>query len=357
MNPHAIGIVGAGNSAHALAAYLSSLGHHITLYARQPEKIAAIARDKAITAVGRVEGTFPIAQVTGDVATLCAASETIFLATVTTAYRDVIQTMIPHLRPGQAIVAFSSKLCGSLEIAQTLQESGVKDVRTMETDALFACRIREDGAIWIRGFKAWNLFSGPTKTDTLEYATLLAKFFPGLEPAQNILHRGLTDFGAVAHAVITLANISRIDRQDDFLFYYEGLSERTIVMLEAVEREFNQVAAAYDTTLIPMAELLNRYYGCDTSSLHRAMTSVPNYRHSLAPKTLSHRYLEEDVSCTLLPLQQLAQKANIATPMVDAVITLASLLSGKNLRATGRTLQRLGWDGLSRKEIIQWMAR
>lgn len=357
MNSHPIGIVGAGNSAHALAAYLSSLGHTITLYARQPEKIAAIAQNRAINAVGCIEGTFPIAQVTDNMATLCASSKIIFLATVTTAYRDVIQVMIPYLRSGQSIVAFSSKLCGSLELAHSLQGAGIKDVRTMETDALFACRIRDDGAIWIRGFKAWNLFSGPTKTDTREYAAILAQFFPGLEPAQNILQRGLTDFGAVAHAVITLANISRIDRQDDFLFYYEGLSERTIVMLEAVEREFNQVASAYETTLMPMPELLNRYYGCDTTSLHRAMTSVPNYRHSLAPKTLSHRYLEEDVSCTLLPLQQLAQKADIETPTVDAVITLASLLSGKNFRATGRTLQRLGWDRLSRKEIIQWMAR
>ena len=357
MKQQAIGIVGAGNSAHALAAYLSNLGHRITIYARNQQKVASLAATRTITAAGKVSGTFPLAVVTNDPKTLCEESSVIFLATVTTAYSDVMRQLTPHLRPGQAIVAFSSKLCGSLELAQYLKEANVHDVHTMETDALFACRLREDGAIWIRGIKNWNLFSSPTHTETMEFGTLLTNFFPGLEPAKNILQRGLTDFGAVAHAVITLANISRIDRQDDFLFYYEGLSERTVVLLEAMEKEFHKVANAYDTSLVPLPQLLDRYYGCETTSLYQAMTTVPNYRHSLAPKTLQHRYLEEDVSCTLLPLQQLAIKANVATPMVDAVITLASILSGKDLRASGRSLKRLGWEHMSRKEIMQWMAQ
>jgi opine dehydrogenase len=356
MHAEAVGIVGAGQSAHALAAYLARQGHAVTIYARNPGKLAHLAATRVVQATGQVEGAFPIQAVTGDPATLAGACRTIFIATVTTAYPDVARTLAPHLTRDHVLVPFSSKLCGSLAIANALAAAGAPAVPIVETDALFACRLTGDASIWIRGLKGWNLYACPRQSETLEFGGILRRYFPGLEPARNLVHRGLTDFGAVAHAVITLANISRIDRQDEFLFYYEGLSERTIVLLERMEAEFRAVAAAYDVELMPMKELLKRYYGCDDSSLYRAMTTVPNYRHSLAPKTLDHRYMQEDVACTLVPLRELARKAGLETPLVDAVISVASVLAGQDYKAVGRHLGRLGCEGMSRQEILDWMA-
>jgi opine dehydrogenase len=356
MHAEAIGIVGAGQSAHALAAYLARQGHTVTIYARNPQKLTHLATHRRVEATGQIEGSFPIRAVTGDAAELAAESRTIFIATVTTAYTDVARTLAPHLGAGHVLVPFSSKLCGSLALARELEACGAPRLPIVETDALFACRLTGDARIWIRGLKGWNLYACPTHSETEEYGRILQRFFPGLEPARNLVHRGLTDFGAVAHAVITLANISRIDRQDDFLFYYDGLSERTIVLLERMEAEFRAVAEAYDVDLLPMKVLLKRYYGCDDTSLYSAMTSVPNYRHSLAPKTLDHRYMQEDVACTLVPLRELARKAGIDTPMADAVVNVASVLAGQDFRTAGRHLGRLGWDGLSSKEILAWMA-
>ena len=91
---------------------------------------------------------------------------------------------------------------------------------------------------------------------------------------------------------------------------------------------------------------MNRYYGCDTSSLLTAMRTVPNYRHSQAPTTLDHRFLIEDVTCTLVPAQQFAKIAGIETPMIDAVITLASVLTGLNCKLSGRTMNTLGLSGM-----------
>lgn len=41
----------------------------------------------------------------------------------------------------------------------------------------------------------------------------------------------------------------------------------------------------------------------------------------------------------------------VATPMVDAAITIMSVLGGEDFRRTGRTLARLGWDGLGHDGI------
>ena len=339
-----VGVIGSGNSAHALAAWLSSQGHQVSMYARDPGKLARIDSMGAITAQGKLEGTFPVNMVTGSAEKLCSEADVIFVATLATAYVDVARQLSPFITSDHCVVLFSGKLCGCLEMTNAFASFG-KSVPVIETDSIFACRLQDDGSIWIRGHKQWTLYSGINRTMTAEYGPVLQSFFPTLDPADNLIQRGLTDFGAFAHPVITLANMSKIDRGESFLFYYEGLSERTVGLLEAVEYEFRAVARAYGVELIPMKELLNRYYGCDTSSLLTAMTSVPNYRHSVAPQTLNHRYLNEDVQCTLIPLRELAKKAAVPTPTIDALIHFTSLITeASGADVTPRSLESLGWS-------------
>lgn len=222
-----------------------------------------------------------------------------------------------------------------------------RPVDVVETDALFAARAWEDEGVVIHGEKKWNLFTGLDRAATERHEERLRGLFPGLERAGCQVQRGLTDFGAVAHATIALANISRIDRAEELLFYREGLSERTVVLMEQVEREFQRVGEAYDAPVPSMVELLDRYYGCEGETLLEAMRSVRVYRDITAPRSLDHRFLREDVSSTLVPLTQLAERAAVPTPMTDALVSLFSTLGGEDYRHTGRTLARLGWDGLT----------
>jgi opine dehydrogenase len=84
------------------------------------------------------------------------------------------------------------------------------------------------------------------------------------------------------------------------------------------------------------------------------MTSVPNYRHSVAPATLNHRYLSEDVHCTLIPLRELAQKAEVATPTLDGIIHFTSLIAAPSKGETKtRSLDALGWSSLSQAAIME----
>jgi opine dehydrogenase len=348
-----VGVIGSGNSAHALAAWLSSQGHTVTMYARDINKLARIRTSGRIVARGKLEGTFPVSLVTDSAQALCANADIIFVATLATAYSDVARQLSDAITREHRVIVFSGKLCGSLEMSNALRDLG-KSVPVLETDALFACRLREDGSIWIRGHKQWTLYSGINRTMTREFGPILEVFFPTLEPADHLIQRGLTDFGALAHPVITLANMSKIDRGESFFFYYEGLSDRTIALLEAVEAEFRAVARAYGVELIAMKDLLDRYYGCDSSSLLNAMTSVPNYRHSVAPATLNHRYLSEDVHCTLIPLRELARKAEVATPTLDGIIHFTSLIAAPSKGETKtRSLDALGWSSLSQAAIME----
>ncbi len=353
---HPVAIVGSGNSGLALSSYLAQQGYPVHLLARTLDKVSSLAENMSVKSVGKVEGEFELASVTTSPAQSVAKSRTIFIATVTTVYADIARMLAPHLKDGQEIVLFSSKFAGSVEFSNVLAQCGVdckrRNITVIETDALFACRIQEDGSVWIRGFKDWTLFSAPTLSQTISGRKIIQRFFPRLEQADNIIQRGLTDFGAVAHTITMLANMNKVDRAEPFLFYHEGFTERTIKLMEKLESEFRSVAEAYGTTLIPMPELLNRYYGCDTSSLYNALRTVPNYRYSQAPMELHHRYIIEDVSCSHVPIQGLARKAGLSTPVLDSVICFAQTLLDIDFEGGGRNLSKLGWADLTRDEIV-----
>ncbi|MCW5824856.1 MAG: NAD/NADP octopine/nopaline dehydrogenase family protein [Cyanobacteria bacterium TGS_CYA1] len=353
---HPVTIVGSGNSGLALSSYLAQQGYPVHLLARSFDKIASLKDNMAVKSIGKVEGRFDLAAVTTSPIESVAKSRTIFIATVTTVYAEIARMLAPHLQDGQEIVLFSSKFAGSVEFSKVLAQCGIdckkRNITVIETDALFACRIQEDNSIWIRGFKDWTLFSAPTRSQTESGCKIIQRFFPRLEKADNIIQRGLTDFGAVAHTITMLANMNQVDRAQPFLFYHEGFTERTIKLMEKLESEFRSVAEAYGTTLIPMPELLNRYYGCDTSSLYNALRTVPNYRHSQAPMELHHRYIIEDVSCSHVPIQGLARKAGLSTPVLDSVVCFAETLLDIDFASGGRSLSKLGWAEMSRDEIV-----
>ena len=346
-----IGVIGAGGEGLAVVAHLSSTGRRVRLCTRNPQRVAGIRAGGEIRAAGELEGRFPVAQVTADPAELARRCRVVVIAAITTAYPEIAASLAAHLTEDHVIVLFSGKLCGSAEFAAALSSAGSPEVDVVETDALFAARPDGDDGVRVLGTKRWNLLSGATPGAVERGAPVVREWFPWLETATNLVHRGLTDFGAVAHAPIALANLGTIDRREPLLFYREGVSDRTVALLTQVEQEFREVAAAYGATLMPMPEVLDRYYGCTTTSLLDAMRSAAPYKTILAPGSLDHRFLHEDIASTLVPLEALAAEAGIDTPMVGSIITIMSTLSGNSFRRDGRTLDRLGWADLGHQEI------
>jgi opine dehydrogenase len=350
-----IGIIGTGNSAFALGAYLAASNFKVIIYGRNLEKIKKLQDDPNIEASGMLNGKFPVMKATSEVNFLTKNCSIIFVATTSLDYVNVATTFAPHLNQDHIIILFSGKLCGSLEFLKTLQAHNCRCENVIETDSLFPARIEPSGGINIKSMKQWTLYSSPQKKQTQKLGPILKNFFPRLQEADNLIQRGLTDFGAIAHASITLMNLNKIDRGESFLFYYEGVSKNTVPILEQLETEFQNVAKCYDTTILPMKDILNQYYGCNSESLLSAIQSVPCYKNSISPPTLNHRYFKEDILCTLAPCQSLAKKANISTPMIDSIMTISSLINGKEFIYQSRNLTKLGWENLNTEQINHWM--
>ncbi len=79
-----------------------------------------------------------------------------------------------------------------------------------------------------------------------------------------------------------------------------------------------------------------------SDSVYQALQeSAPN-RTIKAPRTLDHRYMHEDVGYGLVPMAELARLLEIDTPVIDALITLASTMNAADYRREGLTLEKMG---------------
>jgi opine dehydrogenase len=63
----------------------------------------------------------------------------------------------------------------------------------------------------------------------------------------------------------------------------------------------------------------------------------------------------EDVGYGIVPMAALGELAGVKTPVIDALITLASTAVGLDLRATGLNLDRMGLAGLKAADLKRFI--
>jgi opine dehydrogenase len=81
-------------------------------------------------------------------------------------------------------------------------------------------------------------------------------------------------------------------------------------------------------------------------------SAAPGFLGIKAPDRLATRYLTEDVGYSLIFFTDLAARLGVATPVMDALIQVASTVLARDLRAeAARTLASVGLDRLSTQQL------
>lgn len=70
---------------------------------------------------------------------------------------------------------------------------------------------------------------------------------------------------------------------------------------------------------------------------------------------LKGRYITEDVPYGLVPISELGDVVGVETPVIDGVVSIASVISECDYRRTGRTLQRLGLAGMKKSQLVDFV--
>jgi opine dehydrogenase len=80
--------------------------------------------------------------------------------------------------------------------------------------------------------------------------------------------------------------------------------------------------------------------------VHKKLTDSKDWRERIV--LTEHRYMREDVEHGLAFLVSVGEWAGAPCPVARGLLAVASAVVGRDLRASGRTLENLGLAGLSR---------
>jgi opine dehydrogenase len=354
-------VIGAGNGGKAMAAHLALMGFPVVLYNRTPEHIAVIKTRGGIDLVGCEDGPSgfgKLALVTSDMAEALDQGDVVMVVVPATAHADIARAAASHLRDGQIVVLHPGRTGGALEFVHVLHQCGCEvDVTVAEAETLIYAA-RTEGPAQARIFRIKDAVPVAALPATRTPRVLKALFdaYPGFIDGNNVLQTSLNNMGAIFHPALTLLNAGRIESTGgEFQFYIDGVTPSVALVLESLDRERVTVAASLGIRAQTGMEWLRMAYDATGETLHEAIHNQPGYRGIRAPATLNHRYITEDVPMSLVPIAAIGQRYGVRVRAIDSIVRLACIVHRTDYWRRGRTLERLGIEGLSVGEITRYV--
>ena len=355
-----VAVLGAGNGGCATAADLANRGFETRLYSRSEKTLAPLLQRGGIELVEASQESLGRPDlITTVLEEAVTGADLVTIAAPAVAHAFMTRSLAPLLTEDQIVHLNPGQTGGSLHFVHELRLAGCRvPVRCCETVTL-TCICRMAGAARVEvyrrtanlGCAAFPAVHGP------EILPEMAVVFPNVVPARNVLDTGLSNINAIMHPAGMVGNAGWIEQHGGaMLFYREALSPSVARMIEGVDRERLAIVHALG---LPPRTFVEIFHGAGLTSdaalasgnvYQATQESEPN-KTIVAPTTHDHRYVHEDVGYGLVPMAELAALLGIDTPVIDALITLASEMNRTDYRRTGLTLADMGLEGTSPAEL------
>ena len=358
-----IAVLGAGHGGCAVAADLAQRGFEVRLQSRNHERLAALIVAGGVEVRGHWEGFVPLPDITTDVAEAVDGADLIMLVVPSVAHAGYARALAPLLTDDRPVFLNPGHTGGGLHFAHALRQAGYGGQASVcETVTLtHICRMEAPGAVGIYNTVQRLRAAALPASRAPALLPRLQELYPTIAPARDVLESAFANINAVFHPAGVLMNAGHIEStRGDFLFYRDGISESVGRIVEAVDAERLNTARALGVPTLSFLELFHEFGSTTDAALasgsvsRACRESAPN-RTVKAPPELDHRYLHEDVGYGLVPLAGFGDLVGVETPLMDALIALASTANGIDYRREGLTLAKMGLEGKTPGEIHRFV--
>ncbi len=356
-----IAVIGGGNGSYATAADLAEKGHSVRLWRRDAEAFRPVIEKQGLVLkdTGGVREV-KLALATTDLAAAVKAAKLIVIPLPAFSQREIARALAPHLQDGQ-ILYLPPGTFGSYVMAAELKASGCQaSVAFAETGTLPYLARKHGADIIALSGRATRLPTGVFPSDLSdEVFPILGEAFPMIEKLQDALDGALMNAGPIIHPPLILMNAGPIEHFDHWDIHNEGTQPSIRRVHDALDAERIAIREklGYGPPHFPLADHYSRdgdewMYG---NSAHEKLVDGGDWREFLDLQT--HRYMREDIACGLAFLVSLAEWAGVEAPTARGLLNVASAVIGENLRETGRTMENLGLNQLSRGDLAALLAK
>jgi len=360
-----IAILGAGNGGCAAAVDLTLRGFQVRLFSRSESTTVKLGKLGEIelleNGVSKKAAPFFVSP---HLPPVVQGVDLVVVTTPSVGHEYLAKGIANYLIDGQRILLNPGHTGGALHFATLLRTLGCKaEVQLCETVTLtYICRMPQFGRVEIyRRTTNVRCAAFPGK-HTAELVSEIQQVFPNIVVAASVLESGFANINAIMHPAGMLGNAGWIEKSGgDFLYYREGITPAIGAWIDAVDRER---LAIVDLLGIQPLRFVDIFYQAgltmaearDTGSAYQAIhNSEPNFTIK-SPPALDHRYLREDVGYGLVPMAEIGKLLGVKTPVMDALVTLASTALNVDFRKEGLTLEKMGLAGVAPARLPKILA-
>ena len=355
-----VSVAGLGSIGRATAAYLTLRGHEVFAWDALEEVQSLMEETGGALHISGALGDDPptVHKFCRTIPELLEEARVVIVCVPALYHYDIAREMAPHLRD-HVVLLHPGSTMGAVDFRNTIASGarGPEACVIMESQStLFVARIVDQGRrVKIPAVKNMLKVAAFPSTQTDDGAVRLSEIFDGVhiyrEP--SVLKTSFDNPNPMVHPAITLLNLPRIDRKEPFFFYREGVTESVAGIIEVMDRERGAVMSGFGVSTTPLIQWFEDVYGRRYGSVYDVFQKNPAYGEIMGPDTPDHRFLTEDISMGLVPLSGFGERVGVRTTVIDSIINLSSEVVGRDLRASGRTLARLGLDRYGGSELIR----
>lgn len=347
-------VLGAGHGGLAMAGHLAIKGFNVNLYNRKRTRIKPVIQRKGIKVEGEVQGFGKIELASTNIQECIKGVDVLMVVVPAYAHPFIAEVCAPYLKENQVVILNPGRTGGALEFYNVLKQKKLKRFPFIAEAQTFLYASRALGPAHAKIFSIKN--SVPLATLPAYWIPgvlkIINRAFPQFIPGDNIFKTSFENIGAIFHPALTILNAGWIESTyGDFEYYIKGASQSVAHVLEKLDRERLDVAAALGIKVMSARAWLYTAYSATGNNLHEAIQDNPGYLGIKAPDRLHHRYVDEDVPMSLVPLASIGDMLKVETPTIKSIIRIASIMRGIDFWKIGRTVQNLGIKGKTIKEI------
>jgi opine dehydrogenase len=241
---------------------------------------------------------------------------------------------------------------GALVAWRALSAAGKRGVRVGETNTLpYLARPAGPGGVTVDRKTGGVMLSGLPSTRTEELLDQVKDVWPYISPAESVWETVLANYNAIDHVATLVCNASTLEtRSGGMLLYGEGATPSVVRVIEAVDGELfriRQVLGLSDGRRYRDFLIAQGFAPDAGPALYDVLRSskLVTWTAPTGPDALQTRYLTEDVPFALVLASSIGDDVGVDTTVIDGLIAITSAMLGRDFRAEGRTLGRLGLGG------------
>ena len=352
LDKNKVAVISTGNGGQSMAAYFSNIGFNVSLYAREKERVAMFPKDNIFRLRGIVYGNPKVNHISSEMCDVVKDAHLIMVTTPSQYQYVVAREMAPCLEDGQIIVLNPGRTFGTFTFKKTLDENGcTSNIIIAEAETfVFACRCPRIAEPFIHGIKSRVRIAAHHRENTPMVVDALLKLFPEqIEAAESVFHTGFSNIGMVFHPLPILLNMTRVEAQEKFLFYKQGISPLVANILERLDRERLEVASAYGIDVLSAFDWVGEHYGSVGDTLYERIQSTEAYSGIFAPVDIDTRYIFEDMLTGCVPMMFAGRAIGVPTPIIHSAILWASTIYETDFIQNGRNDSMIDFEDLKRQ--------